>query len=544
MSKANIPSPNSGLPEPIEVEPDWGVPPEAGPEISSIVQKPTLEDLGEDWQTVDFPNALSVDAIPVSQYPPASQYPPDSDPFALPINEAQITNSQIAPPSDAELISLIQELNQCNNLLLDRVSQLETSLEISQNALKAQIRQAQAAPGPQTLAAAQEQITQLLHQVEFSNQANQRQQILVETFAEQLQSSQERVAQLERECAVTQQRCNEQAQQLMENESACRDLRTRLQRQQRYTLQFKVALEKCLDVPPPSYETVGEAIAQPDLSTPSWNESDGVLAVHPFLPKVARIQPWSSQPHFLGTSQSFDESGLHSITSKEKLRVHQSNSDLLTDEQSSSASEPLTSIEPLPETAVDSELADLLEVDMSQSSIQQTPAVVQPLAVPIEAIEAIKAIEADVMAAADAQSHLMQVDEEPEETHSTEAQDTLWQDLARLIEVSTEDVVMASSAEDFSEFVAQKSPPNFAIGDEPEVTPPALAESLALAELPALADPWIEPEPISVPTLPVSETRLNLPSAQSNWPSPVVYPLRPTRKLRSLAAVDLPTFPR
>ena len=31
---------------------------------------------------------------------------------------------------------------------------------------------------------------------------------------------------------------------------------------------------------------------------------------------------------------------------------------------------------------------------------------------------------------------------------------------------------------------------------------------------------------------------------QASWPSPLVYPLRPHKKLSSLAAIDLPSFPK
>ena len=41
---------------------------------------------------------------------------------------------------------------------------------------------------------------------------------------------------------------------------------------------------------------------------------------------------------------------------------------------------------------------------------------------------------------------------------------------------------------------------------------------------------------------PESPTEVMLP--QSNWTSPVLYPLRPPKKRKSLAAIDLPTFPR
>ncbi len=31
---------------------------------------------------------------------------------------------------------------------------------------------------------------------------------------------------------------------------------------------------------------------------------------------------------------------------------------------------------------------------------------------------------------------------------------------------------------------------------------------------------------------------------QPNWPSPLLHPLRPPKKRKSLAAIDLPSFPR
>jgi hypothetical protein len=41
---------------------------------------------------------------------------------------------------------------------------------------------------------------------------------------------------------------------------------------------------------------------------------------------------------------------------------------------------------------------------------------------------------------------------------------------------------------------------------------------------------------------PAQQNEVVLP--QSNWPSPTLYPLRPPKKRKSLAAIDLPSFPR
>jgi hypothetical protein len=76
----------------------------------------------------------------------------------------------------------------------------------------------------------QEQLARLFHALESSHQAAVRQQLLIETLSEQLQGSQERIAQLERECALTQQRYNEQSHQLMQEVNTSRELRSRLHR--------------------------------------------------------------------------------------------------------------------------------------------------------------------------------------------------------------------------------------------------------------------------------------------------------------------------
>ncbi|PSN09144.1 hypothetical protein C7271_27025, partial [filamentous cyanobacterium CCP5] len=56
------------------------------------------------WETVQFPNAVDVDAIP--SIPPAE---PSLD--------------------SGEMVRLIQDLNQCNDALLARVAELEDALE-------------------------------------------------------------------------------------------------------------------------------------------------------------------------------------------------------------------------------------------------------------------------------------------------------------------------------------------------------------------------------------------------------------------------------
>lgn len=108
----------------------------------------------------------------------------------------------------------------------------------------------------------------------------------------QLENSQQRVAQLERECSLTQASYNEQSHQLVQVENTCRELRSRLTRQQRHTLQFKVALEKCLEVPVPNYQS--------QVNT-EWESGDlrDTPCLPPFLPQAQPIPPWSAPPQFI-----------------------------------------------------------------------------------------------------------------------------------------------------------------------------------------------------------------------------------------------------
>ena len=141
----------------------------------------------------------------------------------------------------------MQALHECNRDLLQRLAQLETALEESQNTL--QNRETLLEQRTAELENTQEQLTRLFGKVEVSHQTLQSQEILVERLRSQLATSQVRLATVERECASTVQRYNEQLHQLVATENICRELRSRLHRQQRQTLQFKAALERSLERP-------------------------------------------------------------------------------------------------------------------------------------------------------------------------------------------------------------------------------------------------------------------------------------------------------
>ncbi|MBW4690752.1 MAG: hypothetical protein KME27_03190 [Lyngbya sp. HA4199-MV5] len=288
MSEAD--SPND-QPDPASIEPSEPFP--AAYVASGEVSKPNGE---EGWQTVDFPGAISIDALPHGQALPSAQADTFSEAIGLGVIhygsadlDPATPHFTLVPSADTtDAATQLEQLQQENATLRDRLAQAE--LDLVQHQIEWQLEAACSQTESTINEVAEmprDRPQQLLQELERSQHTAQRQQILVETLTEQLESSQERIAQLERDCALTQQRHNEQVQQVLQAESTCRDLRLRLHRQQQQTLQFKAALEKCLEMP-----TIDSQQALPDASL-----EGSLTAPHPLSallkPKNQPVKPWS-----------------------------------------------------------------------------------------------------------------------------------------------------------------------------------------------------------------------------------------------------------
>ncbi|MEG4347058.1 hypothetical protein QUB70_27825 [Microcoleus sp. A003_D6] len=253
----------------------------------------------EDWQTVDFPNAIGVDAIPAKAetnnsqsqtQPTEAGSPPISENLKNLLGNAEQRQGKGSTP-----VTLMQALHECNRDLLQRIAQLETALEESQKTL--QERESLLEQRTAALENTQEQLTRLFGKVEVSHQTLQGQEIFVESLKSQLATSQTRLAAVERECASTVQRYNEQLHQLVATENICRELRSRLHRQQRHTLQFKAALERSLEMP----HVKSPIIEPPDNAEDTAHKQlESLLAAvkssHVPLPpafNASPVQPWS-----------------------------------------------------------------------------------------------------------------------------------------------------------------------------------------------------------------------------------------------------------
>lgn len=275
-----------------------------GEPIVNPQRSPT--DLGpeEDWETVDFPNAISIDALLVNSA--------DEEPSAEILRQTESIGEAIARINTPFVSStaspeagILEQLQQENVELDSRVEQLETLLHECRQSLQQQRSQAldrQKLLDRRTLElkSITGQIEQLSEHIQSATKQIQQQQQQIAYLGSQLQTSQEIRAKLERECALTQQRYHEQSQILVQTQTTCQDLRARLHRQQRHTLQFKAALEKCIETPLEKANAIA-SLRQSTLEEPQdvieTGAQEAIANPNPanttLFPKADPIKPWS-----------------------------------------------------------------------------------------------------------------------------------------------------------------------------------------------------------------------------------------------------------
>ncbi len=438
---------------------------------SSSNQEPTPVEAPTEsgWVTVDFPNALPVDNIPITLQTP--------DP-AFRVQELELFNQALL----SRVAELEVELERAKSVLRTETERMETlaGAQYAKNQQRSQHQETilkrqqqdltfaatrirdqelQLAQQVEKFTTAQAQVNRLTQELEFASQAAQKHQILVETLTAQLESSQEQVARFERECAMVQQKYTEQVSLVQQAENTCRDLRSRLQRQQRYTMQFKVALEKCLDVQ--GNPLLRDESEECNNCPPERDRHSTARFV-----KAQPVQPWSASlfptfdPEELEPEELLPESTLEAQPSAasllESLRAAQQS------EWSEFVEEKAPDVNPFEIEVHDNFVSEGLEEEVTH------------LEVTIE-----------TTALAIRETHLLPGFSEESET-----------------------VEEASLAVDHP------------VSNSPFIT--------------------LSSTPKSKPATPKPERT----PVTSGGPSPVVYPQRSTKKISSLAAVDLPTFPR
>lgn len=475
---------NPNLPsEPVEAKP-----PEAG------------------WTTVNFPNAIDINTIPEAEPEPSQvglriqDLEQQNQRLRSRVSELEFSLGEAHATLRAETKRLETQLS-TQQAEAEQRSMRETHLTQQQAAMIAKQRQAldasrqrlqdqeaQIIQHLETIATTQADVVQLNQTLEQAHQAQQKQQILIETLTAQLETSQAQVAQLERDCALTKQKYDEQIQALRQSETACRDLRSRLHRQQQYTLQFKAALEKCLDVT--ATQKIEESVDQAISEDESRSESIGFVRAQP-------VQPWS-------TTLDSDPWNLEPVSTNiavpaDSVWATAPDDDSLFEEESIAA-EPFEEPEAIEEFEIPQPEPIVIHPPLSYTiarSTEEAPTVRHniDLFVPV----ASQPIESPAV-------------QEP----------TLEPEVTVIQSVSVEASNPLESAA-IDEIAA--NPFDLAL-------PPAVEPTIAVpSPFITLSDRDRSTEPYVAPTLESS-------------PSPVVYPERSQKKRESLAAVELPSFPK
>ncbi|MHC5597620.1 MAG: hypothetical protein ACYTXC_17060 [Nostoc sp.] len=415
------------------------------------------------------------------------------------------------------LLALNEELRGANNNLYEQVEQLKDNLAESEKVLQWQktrssVSESMLNQHTQELAAAQEQIKSLFQQLETAVQTVQRQEIFIDTHKAQLQISQQRLAQLERECTLLHTNNNEQSQQLLQSENACRELRTRLMRQQRQTLQFKAALEKCLDTSVPSYDSLEDAAKHPKDITSSQGRFS--RKARSLFPNAQPIKPWSAEAESL--SDDLDNSW-----------------------GEPSAPIPFQRNEPTPTTSS----------PWNWTVKQDTPTPTQPVPSP----EIDDSVHTDEAVSPLGSSNLdQQLDSliqmfftsqpasasPPPAAKTDEGDAPIWESLATILE------------DDEEQLKAEINPPATTSTSWRTDSGHSLANNLPVSStsphtetyVEETEDYWSEVSQLQSSATDLSPESLGDNTNDGNSPSPVVYPQRPPKGRKSLASVELPNF--
>ncbi|MDJ0734552.1 MAG: hypothetical protein QNJ47_10880 [Nostocaceae cyanobacterium] len=392
---------------------------------------------------------------------------------------------------DAEfqkLLSLNKELQADNDDLYNQVEELKQSLTDAQKALQWQKKRSSVTESmlnqqTQEISAAQEQIKSLFQELETAVQSVQRQESIIENYQVQLETSQQRLAQLERECALIQANYNEQSHHLLQSEGTCRELRSRLMRQQRQTLQFKAALEKCLETPIPINDSQ-------DYSRYESND-------HLFT-NAKPIQPWSVELDSESTVESRDYFW-------HKFPISSTDTqDDTTENQSSLSNQEKETLQENPQVPLEDRETANNEDSQSipENSASALPSLDEQLDSVIEMFFA-------------------------SQTSSTSPQSSQQKD------TDSKKPTIESVSENSNSSVAE---------DQQPITPTTpIVENITEQT----KDYWSQiPQvsPFEFVANPISQTSFRDSSTGNNSPSPVIYPQRPPKGRKSMSAVELPNF--
>lgn len=132
-----------------------------------------------------------------------------------------------------------------NEKLKAKIDELETIIEEQKQQIKVQVIKNQ--DYFNTEENQQEKIKELEKEIAEKNEQINNQKSTINELTQELENIQQHTASLERECSLLQESYNEQKNQLKKLEQENKELKIRLQRQQRYNIQYKTALDQVIN---------------------------------------------------------------------------------------------------------------------------------------------------------------------------------------------------------------------------------------------------------------------------------------------------------
>lgn len=209
--------------------------------------------------------------------------------------EIEETPSEDNDLHNTDWVALASKLREQNRQLIQTVVQLEQSLT---QARQEQQEQSRRWRNSDTLLSQQaeelnktlEQMSVLVHQLEASQAETQRQQLKSKSLTEQIEATQQQMAELEREYTLLHETHQHKIHLLNTAQQDIHELQNRLQRQQRYTLQYKTALDHALGHGNDKNEEIASLTASTTIQPWKSSESDP-SEVDPLTPATSTTEP-------------------------------------------------------------------------------------------------------------------------------------------------------------------------------------------------------------------------------------------------------------
>nr|WP_231291147.1 hypothetical protein [Richelia intracellularis] len=509
-----------------------------GDEIMSEAENPNHKAVNESLNALNSP--LSKQVCPFyyvkfqqpmvnSQQPPALGMNDDNEPLTIDISankgisktcwfvETDREKQGLSDGESQKSLELNTKLCGEDNDLYQQLKELKQALANTEESLQLQkkrscITESLFVQQTQELSVAQNQIKTLCTDLDMAVEAVQnakRQEDLARNYKMHLELSQQRLAQLERECTTMQANYDEQSHQLLQSENNCRELRARLMRQQRQTLQFKAALEKCLDVSVPTTDFLEDINSEVFEHNTNISQLAKTLLFH-----TQPIQPWSANTE--SVADDLEHTWEELYLSSDEGRVETT---------------PVQSLHSYCETTLSSSVFEECPAEDSKSNIVSENNIIgnqawgekldfaiqtllehqNPSNLSASEIEAITSLESN-------SSSTYNIHLSPEYEERSDAQS-----IVEAREMRKSILPAIENADNYS-----------------------VTTIVEPSELPITEDYWSD-----VPLVSPSDVLGNS-NSDNSWnnydeekvsPSPVVYPQRPPKGRKSFASVELPNFP-